>query len=93
MPINKVLVVDDTLTDRTNLQNILLDAGYQVSVATSGSEALTVARTDQPDLIFLDIVVSKSEENWLTSCCLPRPWLVFTSSINSRENLSILPVS
>ena len=57
MPINKVLVVDDVLTDRTNLQNILLDAGYQVSIAASGAEALNVATNDQPDLIFLDIVM------------------------------------
>jgi CheY-like chemotaxis protein len=34
MPIRKVLAVDDVLTGRAKLQNILLDAGYQVSVAT-----------------------------------------------------------
>lgn len=61
MPVNKVLVVDDVLTDRTNLQSILLDAGYQVSIAASGKEALAMARAEQPDLIFLDIVMEEMD--------------------------------
>ena len=57
MAINKILVVDDALTDRVNLQNILLDEGYQVVTASSGKEALELASADVPDLIFLDIVM------------------------------------
>lgn len=61
MAINKVLVVDDVLTDRTNLQNILLDAGYVVLTAASGKEALDLAAADSPDLIFLDIVMDEMD--------------------------------
>ena len=57
MAVNKVLVVDDVLTDRLYLQNILLDAGFEVLTASSGREALEVARLQQPDLVFLDIVM------------------------------------
>jgi len=57
MAISKILVVDDVATDRMHLQEILLDAGYQVITASSGKEALKVAGTDMPDLIFLDIVM------------------------------------
>lgn len=57
MAISKILVVDDVATDRMHLQEILLDAGYQVITASSGKEALKVADTDLPDLIFLDIVM------------------------------------
>ncbi len=57
MAINKILVVDDVLTDRVNLQNMLLEAGYQVLTAASGREALDLASADKPDLIFLDIVM------------------------------------
>jgi len=57
MLINKILVVDDAATDRMNLQKILTDAGYQVVAAASGQEAIDKASIEQPDLIFLDIVM------------------------------------
>jgi twitching motility two-component system response regulator PilH len=57
MPVSKILVVDDVTTDRMHLQEILLDAGYQVITAASGQEALVLASSDNPDLIFLDIVM------------------------------------
>ena len=57
MAINKILVVDDVATDRMHLREILSDAGYQVITASSGREALNLASSDKPDLIFLDIVM------------------------------------
>ena len=57
MPISKILVVDDAATDRMHLQEMLLDAGYQVITAASGQEALALASSDTPDLIFLDIIM------------------------------------
>jgi len=57
MAISKILVVDDTNTDRLNLQNILQEAGYSVVTATSGREALEKAASERPDLIFLDIIM------------------------------------
>ena len=57
MGINKILVVDDVATDRIHLQEMLADAGFQVITAASGREALSVAQSDKPDLIFLDIVM------------------------------------
>ena len=47
MAINKILVVDDAQTDRANLQSILHDAGYHVSTATSGREALDKAQSEK----------------------------------------------
>ena len=57
MAISKILVVDDTNTDRLNLQSILQQAGYNVVTATSGREALEKAASERPDLIFLDIIM------------------------------------
>ena len=57
MAINKILVVDDVATDRMHLRDILIDAGYQVIMASSGLEALDLASNQKPDLIFLDIVM------------------------------------
>ena len=44
MPMNKILVVDDSPTDLTNIQNIVSDAGCFVLTATNGQEALTKAK-------------------------------------------------
>ena len=57
MPISKILVVDDVATDRMHLREILTDAGYQVITAASGTEALNLASSDKPDLIFMDVVM------------------------------------
>lgn len=57
MPANKALVVDDSATDLSNLRTILQDAGWIVSTASSGEKALERARTDRPNIIFMDIVM------------------------------------
>lgn len=57
MSINKVLVVDDSPTELAYIQSIVSDAGCLVLTATSGQEALTKAKAEKPDLIFLDIVM------------------------------------
>ena len=57
MTINKVLVVDDSPADLTNIKNIVSEAGFTVVSATTGKEALEKAQTEKPDLIFLDIIM------------------------------------
>lgn len=51
----KILVVDDEVSILQSLSGILEDEGYQVSVASSGEEALSEVRKDVPDLILLDV--------------------------------------
>ena len=55
----KILVIDDSLTEREYLKQILEATGLQVLVATDGAEALDQLKTDQPDMIFLDIVMPR----------------------------------
>lgn len=57
MPIQKVLVVDDSPTELANIRSILSDSGLQVVSAASGEEAVNMARMERPDLIFMDIVM------------------------------------
>lgn len=61
MPINKVLVVDDSNVDRMNIQNIITDAGYNVIAASSGQEAIEKAVAEKPDLIFMDVVMQSMD--------------------------------
>lgn len=53
----RVLVVDDSATIRAVLGKMLMQDGYEVLKAADGETAIEVARSDQPDLIFLDIVL------------------------------------
>jgi len=57
MAISKIMVVDDSTADLTNIQKIISDAGYSVITAASGAEALDKAKAQKPDLIFLDVVM------------------------------------
>lgn len=61
MSVSKVLVVDDSATDLKHIQNIVSDAGYFVSTASSGAEAVSKAKGEKPDLIFLDIIMDEMD--------------------------------
>lgn len=61
MTINKVLLVDDSPTDLANIRSIVSDAGYSVITASSGNEAVKVAKSEMPDLIFMDIVMDGAD--------------------------------
>nr|WP_315187190.1 two-component system response regulator [uncultured Albidiferax sp.] len=53
---SKILVVDDEATNLQVLRHVLQD-GYRLVFAKDGSKALELARTEQPDLVLLDIMM------------------------------------
>ncbi|MDY0012068.1 MAG: response regulator [Rhodocyclaceae bacterium] len=57
MPIQKILVVDDSATERFALLEFLTKHGYQVVTAESGEEAITKSKAEKPDLILMDVVM------------------------------------
>ena len=52
---NNICIVDDEPAILNTLSSILEDEGYQISVAKSGHEALKLVRSEQPDVVLLDI--------------------------------------
>jgi CheY-like chemotaxis protein len=52
---HKILVVDDAQVDRGSLEKIVAEAGYVVSTAASGMQAVERAKTDRPDVILMDV--------------------------------------
>ncbi len=55
----KILIADDVPANIRILWEIIKD-DYEVSVTTSGSEAVEIARSESPpDLILLDIMMQK----------------------------------
>jgi twitching motility two-component system response regulator PilH len=57
MAIQKVLVVDDSPTERYFLTDILIKNGFSVSTAENGEEALLKVKADKPQLILMDVVM------------------------------------
>jgi len=55
----KILVVDDEPSIVRPLAFILKKNGYEVITAINGEEGLRMARTEKPDLIFLDVMMPK----------------------------------
>ncbi len=57
MAVKKVLVVDDSATELSNLEQICTKAGYAVITATSGQEAVDKAKSEMPDAVLLDVIM------------------------------------
>ncbi|MBI3221914.1 MAG: response regulator [Nitrosomonadales bacterium] len=57
MTVKKVLVVDDSATERHILGELLGRQGFQVCFAESGDQGVAHAKADRPDLIIMDVVM------------------------------------
>ena len=57
MPIQKILVVDDSKTELHHLSDLLGKRGYTVRTAENGDEAMRRLLEDKPDLILMDVVM------------------------------------
>jgi twitching motility two-component system response regulator PilH len=56
MPIKKILIVDDSATDR-HLLEVLSKQGYQCVTAQNGDEGIAKSKSELPDLILMDIIM------------------------------------
>lgn len=86
----KILVVDD---QPVNIQIIhqMLNADYQIFMATSGAQAITLCQNNPPDLILLDVVMP--ELDGFATCRLlkQQPELahipvIFVTGMQSQED-------
>lgn len=57
MPIKKILVVDDSPTERHVIVELLTKNGYAVVTADSGEHGVAAAKSEHPDLILMDVVM------------------------------------
>ncbi len=57
MPIQKILVVDDSKTELHHLSDLLGKKGYSVRTAENGEEAMRRLEEDKPQLILMDVVM------------------------------------
>ncbi|MGZ3184929.1 MAG: response regulator [Telluria sp.] len=57
MPIQRVLIVDDSPTERYYLTDILEKNGFAVRTAENGEEAMSRIKEEKPQLILMDVVM------------------------------------
>ena len=55
----KIMVIDDSNTIRKSAEMFLTKAGYQVVCIEDGFEALTRINEEDPDLVFIDVLMPK----------------------------------
>ncbi len=87
----RLLVVDDSLTTRTLERSILEGAGYDVSVAGDGAEALRLLRGGTIDLVISDVDMPVLDGFGLTAEIrrderLKRIPVVLVTSLDAREH-------
>ena len=66
---HKILLVEDNEMNRDMLSRRLEDKGYQVLPATDGLQGLSMARSEQPDLILMDLSLPEMD-GWEVIRCL-----------------------
>lgn len=57
MPLQYILIVDDSPTERHFLSELLSSHGYRVSTAENGEAALASIKTELPHLVIMDVVM------------------------------------
>ena len=57
MPVKKIMVVDDVPAHLQEMQAAVSSVNATVITASSGKEAVAKAKSEKPDIIFMDIVM------------------------------------
>ncbi|MBD3315381.1 MAG: response regulator, partial [Chitinivibrionales bacterium] len=86
-----VLVVEDSITARTLLKNILESSGYKVGTAADGAEALALLRTENYDIVVSDIDMPRVNGTELTQriredARISEMPVILVSALESRED-------
>ncbi|SCY48746.1 hybrid sensor histidine kinase/response regulator [Nitrosospira sp. Nsp13] len=86
-----ILVVEDSITSRTLLKNILESAGYRVSTAVDGVDGYTTLKTGKFDLVVSDVEMPRMDGFGLTAKirtdkqCTGLP-VVLVTALESRDH-------
>jgi len=87
---NKVLVVDDEPAFVNLVEQVLTQKGYEVFTAPDGQEALRLLFAHKPDLVILDVMMSKMD-GWQTCSRIREisdvPLLMLTGKKKSKADI------
>lgn len=87
-----VLIVDDTPQNIQVLGNILHEKGYNITIATSGNQALQSVKIKAPDLILLDIQMPEMDGYEVCKILKSNPQtenipVIFLTAATESENI------
>jgi CheY-like chemotaxis protein len=92
-PKKRILLVDDDPAIRVLYTRVLASAGFDITTAQHGKEALAIVPDFQPDLVVLDLVMPE-QEGIETILKLQRanrslPILAISGAIGAKEYLNV----
>jgi two-component system alkaline phosphatase synthesis response regulator PhoP len=86
----QILVVDDVARIAEICRDYLERAGFKVMIAANGADALSLARTKQPDLVVLDLGLPKMDGLDVTRALRKRsnvPIIMLTARVEESDKL------
>ncbi|MBF0454590.1 MAG: hybrid sensor histidine kinase/response regulator [Magnetococcales bacterium] len=87
----RILVVEDSITSRMLLKNVLEAAGFRVTTAVDGMEGLTSLKTSEVDLVISDVEMPRMNGFEMTAAIradeqLAHTPLILMTSLSSQED-------
>jgi DNA-binding response OmpR family regulator len=88
--VSKILVVDDELKIARLVRDYLTEAGFDVTLASTGPSALAAARSQRPDLVILDLGLPGMDGYDVTRSIRARssiPIIILTARSNETDRI------
>lgn len=86
----KILIIDDDVRICTLLEETLVNEGYTVYKAFSGTEALLVLSKNKPDLILLDLMLPGLSGEELLPHIKDIPVIVVSAKVDTADKVGLL---
>lgn len=85
-----ILIIDDDIHINEMLEEVLIQEGYQVSHAYSGTEALLFLANEKPDLILLDLILPGLTGEEVLPQIEKIPVIVMSAKIEVKDKVALL---
>lgn len=86
----KILIIDDDIDINNVLEKVLIQAGYSVFHAYSGTEALLFLQNNKPDLILLDLMLPGLTGEEILPQILDIPVIVMSAKVDVKDKVALL---
>lgn len=85
-----ILIIDDDIHINEMLEEVLIQEGYQVSHAYSGTEALLFLANEKPDLILLDLMLPRLTGEEVLPQIEKIPVIVMSAKVEVKDKVALL---
>lgn len=85
-----ILIIDDDIHINEILEEVLIQEGYQVSHAYSGTEALLFLANEKPDLILLDLMLPGLTGEEVLPQIEKIPVIVMSAKVEVKDKVALL---